>query len=310
MTEFKSEKVLVTGVAGGLGRLVARRLQHQYQVIGVDSKRWQHSPPGITVHQVDLRKHEFEEVVRRERPTAVVHLGFIRHFRGEPSERHGVNVDGTRLLIDHCVKYGVERLVVLSSGYVYGALPGNPYQLDEEAPLSASRSYPEIRDLVEVDSLASAAIWRHPELATSVLRPVNALGPSIESLVRSYLAQLRVPTVLGFDPLMPFIHEDDLATAISLTVDRRLRGVYNVVGPGEVPVHTAIAETGGSAWPIPDPPARWLFERLFGLNVLPYPAGLLDFLKLPVSLAGERFVEATGFRCQYGLPEIFESVRR
>ena len=47
----------------------------------------------------------------------MVHLGFIRHFRGEPSERHGVNVGGTRLLIDHCVKYGVERLVVLSSGY-------------------------------------------------------------------------------------------------------------------------------------------------------------------------------------------------
>jgi len=264
----------------------------------------------MTVYSVDLRKREFEDVVRKERPNALVHLGFIRHFRGAASERHGVNVGGTRLLIDHCVNYGVGRLVVLSSGYVYGALPENPYQLDEEAPLSGSRSYPEIRDLVEVDSLASAAIWRYPELTTSVLRPVNALGPSIGSLVRAYLSQARVPTVLGFDPLMPFIHEDDLATAISLTVDRQLRGVYNVVGPGEVPVHTAIAETGGSAWPIPDPPARWLFERLFGLNLLPYPAGLLDFLKFPVSLAGERFVEATGFRCQYGLPEIFESVRR
>jgi hypothetical protein len=75
-------------------------------------------------------------------------------------------------------------------------------------------------------------------------------------------------------------------------------------------VHTAIEETGGTAWPIPDPPARWLFEWLFRIGILPYPAGLLDFLKFPVSLAGERFVRATGFRCQYGLPEIFESVRR
>jgi UDP-glucose 4-epimerase len=221
-----------------------------------------------------------------------------------------VNVGGTRILIDHCVKYGVERLVVLSSGYVYGAFPENPYQLDEEAPLSASRTYPEIRDLVEVDSLASATIWRHPDLVTSVLRPVNVLGPTHQSMVRAYLAQSRVPTVLGFNPMMPFIHEADLATAISLAVDHQLRGVYNVVGPGEVPVHTAIAETGGTAWPIPDPPARWLFERLFRWGMLPYPAGLLDFLKFPVSLAGERFVKATGFRCQYGLPEIFESVRR
>ncbi len=304
------EKVLITGIAGGLGRLVARRLDGRYEVTGVDSTPWRLSPPGMKTYTVDLRKRKFEDVVRTERPQVVLHLGFIRHFRGDESERHGVNVGGTRALIDHCVKYGVDRLVVLSSGYVYGAFPENPYQLDEEAPLSASRTYPEIRDLVEVDSLASATIWRHPQLVTSVLRPVNVLGPTIQSLVRAYLAQPRVPTVLGFNPMMPFIHEADLATAISLAVDHRLRGVYNVVGPGEVPVHTAIAETGGTAWPIPDPPARWLFARLFRWGMLPYPAGLLDFLKFPVSLAGERFVKATGFRCQYGLPEIFESVRR
>jgi UDP-glucose 4-epimerase len=304
------EKVLITGVAGGLGRLVARLLHGHYEVTGVDSTRWRHSLPGVSTHTVDLRKRKFEDVVRTERPTAVIHLGFIRHFRGDASLRHDVNVGGTRSLIDHCVKYGVERLVVLSSGYVYGAFPENPYLLDEESPLSASRSYPEIRDLVEVDSLASATIWRHPELITSVLRPVNALGPTIDSMVRGYLGLSRVPTVLGFDPMMAFIHEADLATAISLALAQRLRGVYNVVGPGEVPVHTAITQTGGTAWPIPDPIAGWLFERLFRWSLLPYPAGLLDFLKFPVCLAGERFEKATGFRCQYGLAEIFESVRR
>jgi UDP-glucose 4-epimerase len=221
-----------------------------------------------------------------------------------------VNVGGTRILIDHCIQYGVERLVVLSSGYVYGAFPENPYQLDEEAPLSASRNYPEIRDLVEVDALASANIWRRPELRTCVIRPVNTLGPRVPSTVREYLRQPRVPTVLGFDPMIPFIHENDLATAMTLAVDHRLRGVFNVVGPGEVPLHTAIHETGGTAWPIPDPPARWLFKRLFALGLIPYPAGLLDFLKYPVSLDGSRFVEATGFRCKYGLPEIFASIRR
>jgi UDP-glucose 4-epimerase len=208
------------------------------------------------------------------------------------------------------MKYGVKKMVVLSSGYVYGALPENPYHLDEEAPLSASRTYPEIRDLVEVDSLASSHIWRWPEMATSVLRPVNVLGPTVHSLVSEYLRQSRVPTVLGFDPMMAFIHEDDIADAVALAVQHELRGVFNVAGPGEVPVHTAIRETGGTAWPIPDPPARWLFGRLFRFGLIPYPAGLIDFLKFPVSLAGDRFVAATGFRCQYGLPEIFASIRR
>ena len=304
------EKVLVTGIAEGLGRLVGRQLHERSTVIGVDGVRWRHSPPGMKTHTVDLRKRKFEDIVRTERPDVVVHLGFIRHFRGDEQERHAVNVSGTRTLIDHCVKYEVQRLVVLSSGYVYGAFPENPYELDEDAPLSASRTYPEIRDLVEVDSLASGTIWRHPELRTSVLRPVNVLGPTVQTMVRSYLSQPRVPTVLGFDPMMQFIHEVDMATAVVLAVEHELNGVFNVVGPGEVPVHTAIRETGGRAWPIPDPPARWLFGRMYRLGLLPYPAGLLDFLKYPVSLSGTRFAGATGFRCKYGLPEIFESVRR
>jgi UDP-glucose 4-epimerase len=303
------EKVLITGIASGLGRLVARRLQARYEVAGVDSTRWRNCPTGISAYTVDLRKRKFEDVVRTERPKTIVHLGFVRHFRGDDRERHSINVGGTRILIDHCVKYGVERLVVGSSGYVYGALPENPYHLNEEAPLSASRTYPEIRDLVELDSLAATQIWRRPELTTSVLRPVNVLGPRVPSMVREYLRQPRVPTVLGFNPMMPFIHEDDMAAAVVLAVDHGLRGVYNVVGPGEVPVHTAIEETGGVSWPIPEFVLRRAFDTGFRWGVLPYPPGMLDYMKYPVTLSGRHFVEATNFRCLFGLPEIFNSVR-
>jgi UDP-glucose 4-epimerase len=82
-------------------------------------------------------------------------MGFIRHFRADARLRHDVNVRGTKQLLDHCIHYGVQQLVVISSGYVYGASPENPFYMDEDHPLSATRSYPEIRDLVEVDTLAS-----------------------------------------------------------------------------------------------------------------------------------------------------------
>jgi UDP-glucose 4-epimerase len=220
-----------------------------------------------------------------------------------------VNVRGTKQLLDHCVNPGVQKLVVLSSSYVYGAFPENPYFMDEDQPLSASRSYPEIRDLVEVDTLASAFLWRYPHIRTCVLRPVNVLGYYVHSMIGQYLRERWVPTSMGFDPMMQFIHEEDVGEAIALALEHGLQGVFNVVGPGEVPLHTAIRECGGRALPLPEPIMRPMFARLFRYGLIPYPPGAIDYLKFPITLSGARFVEATRFRPLFGLEEIFQSIR-
>lgn len=304
------EKVLITGIAGGQGRLLARRLRENYEVCGVDRATWEGAPRGISVHHVDIRKKKFEDVIRTEMPNAIIHMGFIRHFRTSPRERYDVNVRGTKQLLDHCVHHGVQNLVVISSSYVYGAAPENPYYMDEDAPLSASRSYPEIRDLVEVDALASSFLWRYPHIRTCVLRPVNVLGYYVHSMIGQYLRERRVPTVMGFDPMLQFIHEEDVSDAIALALEHGLQGVFNVTGPGEVPLHTAIRETGGTAWPLPELLMRPLFEQGFRFGVLPYPPGAIDYLKYPVTVSGTRFIDATHFRPLFGLEEIFHSVRR
>jgi UDP-glucose 4-epimerase len=304
------EKVLITGISGGQGRLLTRRLLENYEVCGVDRAPWEGHPRGVEIHTVDLRKKKFEDVIRTEMPTAIVHMGFVRHFRAGQDVRHDVNVRGTKQLLDHCVHHGVQKLVLLSSSYVYGAFPENPYYMDEDAPLSASRSYPEIRDLVEVDTLASAFLWRYPHIRTCVLRPVNVLGYYVHSMIGQYLGEKRVPTAMGFDPMLQFIHEEDLSEAIALALEHSLQGVFNVTGPGEVPLHTAIEETGGSAFPVPEPLMRPIFDRLFRWGLIPYPPGAIDFLKYPITISGSRFVDATGFRCLFGLEEIFQSVRR
>jgi UDP-glucose 4-epimerase len=303
------EKVLITGISGGQGRLLARRLRANFEVCGVDRVAWEGHPRGIRVHVVDLRKKTFENVIRAESPSAVVHMGFIHHFRSDQRERHDVNVRGTKQLLDHCIQAGVQRLIVVSSGYVYGAFAENPYYMDEDSPLSASRSYPEIRDLVEVDTLASAFLWRYSHIRTCVLRPVNVIGYYVQSMIGQYLRQRRVPTVMGFDPMMQFIHEEDLSEAIALTLEQGIQGVFNVTGPGEVPLHTAIREAGGAALSLPELILRPMFRRLFQLGLLSYPPGALDYLKFPITLSGDRFIDATGFRPLFGLAETLRSVR-
>jgi len=303
------EKVLITGIAGGLGRLLARRLLENYEVCGVDRVPWEGRPRAVSVHVVDLRKRGFEDVVRSELPTAVVHMGFVRDFRSDLGRRHDVNLRGTKRLLDHCAHYGVQKLVVFSSGTVYGALHDNPFYMDEDRVLEASRAYPEIRDLVEVDALATTFLWRYPHIRTCVLRPVNVLGFTVHSMIAEYLRQRTVPTVMGFDPMMQFIHEEDVSEAIALALEHGLQGIFNVVGPGEVPLHTAIRESGGRALPLPEPLLRPVFAQAFRFGFLPYPPGAIDYLKFPITLSGARFVEATRFRPLFGLEEIFQSLR-
>src|SRR5882724_8473172 len=90
------DTVLITGIAGGEGQLIARRLANTFDLIGVDRTYWEGHPPGLRVHKVDIRKRKFEDIFRTERPSAVVHLAFIRHFRGDSETSHEVNVLGTK----------------------------------------------------------------------------------------------------------------------------------------------------------------------------------------------------------------------
>ena len=305
------EKLLITGIAGGQGRLVAKLASAGYEVCGVDREELPAAGDGTParVYVLDLLKKKFEDVFRHERPSAVIHLAFVRHFRLDLQTRHEVNVLGTKRLLDFCANYGVRQLTVLSSAYVYGALAGNPSYVDEDAPLNVSRTYPELRDLAEVDTLCSAFLWQHPEVQTTILRPVNTLGESVHSAIGTYLKLRYVPTLLGFDPMMQFIHEEDLAHALLLSLERRLRGVYNVAGPGAVPLHVAVEETGGSAITLPEAVARPLVRRLFDVGLYPFPPGAIDFIKYPCTVEDRRFVAATGFTPRWNLHDIFAQLR-
>lgn len=303
------ERILITGIGGGQGRLIARRLSENFHITGVDRVPWGNRPPGISMHVLDIRKRKFEDVFRTERPDTVVHLAFVRHFRENPEKRHEVNVLGTRRVLEYAVNYGVKRVVVLSSSYVYGALPDNPYYMTEDHPLNVSRTYPEVRDLSEVDTLSSQFLWQHPEIATTILRPVNTLGVWVQSAIGRYLRQRWVPTIMGYNPMMQFVHEEDVTEAIALALTSGTHGVFNVVGPGAVPLKVACAAAGTTAVPIPETVGRGLFGALFGAGLYHTPPGALDFLKYPCTLSGKAFTQATGYRPQYQLKEIFDSVR-
>lgn len=302
-------RVLVTGAAGPRGRQIVQALIDQsHEVLAVDREPWPAAPPLVAFHQLDHRKRGFEDLLRHEALDAIVHLAVHAGFRLSAGERHRLNLEGTGRILELGSAHGIERLVVASHAAVYGALPDNPLFMNEDAPPRVGRSTPEMQDLVTADLLATTSMWKHPELSVVVLRPVHALGPTARGALVTMLRRKYFPMVLGYDPMVQVIHERDLAEAFALAVEPRVeRGVYNVTGPGELPLSVLAKEAGARPLPLPE----MILERMPGhLGVPDVPSGALDFLKHPCLVDGGRFSALSGFRPQHSLPETARSPRQ
>src|SRR4051812_34173878 len=248
--------VVVTGISGNLGRSLVKLLHKSERIIGIDRRPFVGAPKDVEMHELDLRKKKAEDVFRKNRVKAVIHMGIMHDPRMSEEEHHSFNVVGTTRLLEYCAKYGVKKVVVLSSADVYGPSPDNSNFLAEDAPLMGASRFSGVRDLIEVDMLAHGFFWRHPDIETVILRPVHILGPSIRNAPSNYL-RLRYPWVLaGFDPMLQLLHQQDAARAMVEALRPGLKGVYNVVGPGEVPLSAVLRELGRTPIPVPHPIAR------------------------------------------------------
>jgi UDP-glucose 4-epimerase len=286
-------RVLIPGISGVLGHMVAHRLLAEgHEVIGIDKRPWPDAPPGVEMHEVDIRKRAAEDVFRKRRPHAVVHMATVTHLVAKSEERYRINLGGTRAVFEHACNYGVEHAIFVGRHTYYGASADSPLYHHEDDPPMAVTTFPELSDLVAADLYACTSLWRFPGLVTSVLRFCYTLGPTGHGTLAAFLRGPRVPTILGFDPLYHFMHERDVATAIVLALKSRIRGVYNVAGPQPVPLSVVIREAGRTQIPLPE----FVFTNLLGRFGLPrLPPGALQHIKYPVVIDSAAFRKATGF---------------
>jgi len=302
------QSVVITGIAGNLGKKLARLLHGETRLVGIDRRPFRERPKDVEHHPLDIRKNRVEDVFRHGQIEALAHLGLKHDPRERPSEAHSFNVAGTQKLLDLAVRHGVRKVVLLSSANVYGPLPGNPNFLPEETPLLGAARFPNVRDLIEVDMYVQSFMWKHPEVETVILRPVNIVGPTVRNAPSNYLRLEHPLTVLGFDPMVQLIHEEDVCRALALALRGGVRGVYNVTGPGEVPLSAVLAELGRDPMPVPHVLIRPLLRRLFEARLSDFPPGEVDYIQYLCAVDGSRFVRDTGWVPKYSLGETIRSV--
>jgi UDP-glucose 4-epimerase len=299
--------VLVTGIVGRLGKHVCRLLHREGPVVGVDRRDFPDRPRDVVFHQVDIRRKKMRDIFRSGGIRAVVHLGIMHDPRSSPAEHHAWNVVAFGKMLEYMEQYGVPKLVVLSSANVYGPNPDNPQFLSENAPLLGSAQFHEIRDLVEVDMLAQSFFWRNSACETVILRPVHILG-AVRNAPSNYLRLGVVPTLLGFDPMVQVIHQDDVARAVQLALAPGLRGIFNVAGPQPVSLSKLIQTVGRPSVPVPHALATAMLSAAWRWRLSSFPAPELDHIKYVCMVDDRRARERMGWSSHHSLRDCARAI--
>jgi len=249
--------VLVTGVCRDLGGRFARRIAGHPgvdRVIGVDVVPPRRDLGDVRFVRADIRNPVIAKVIAAEDIDTVVHLSVIAtpDSPGGRSLMKEINVIGTMQLFAACQRApGVKRLVVKSSGHVYGSSSKDPAMFSEEMPPRRMPRSGFGKDSVEVEGYVRGFARRRPDVTVTMLRCANLMGPTIETSLTRYFALPVAPTVMGFDARLQFCHEEDALAALERATVSGVHGTFNVAGDGILMLSQALRRAGRPTIPVP-----------------------------------------------------------
>jgi len=299
--------VLISGIAGALGRRLTRALHRHRRVVGLDQRSFTDRPKDVEHREVDIRRKRAREVFRDSDVRAVVHLGVLHDSHDRTTDHHARNLLGFQQLLDCVRQYDVPKVVLVSSANVYGPRSDNPQFLTEEAPLLGAAASEHARDLVSLDMVAQSFFWKHTDTETVILRPAHVLG-TLENAASNYLRLKVVPTLLGFDPMVQVVHQDDVVRAIMLSLRPGVRGIFNLAGPPPVALSRALGVLERKVLPVPHTVARLGAERLWRWRMGPVPPPDLDFIRYVCMVDDARARDVLGYEPHFGLVETLQAV--
>ena len=281
------------------------------RVVGLDLRLPKRLEGRIRFHKTDLTEPTADslvaEILEKERCEAVLHAAFFADPKPDKEYAHELEVIGSLHVMNACAAAGVGKLVVTSTAQVYGPHPDNPNFLKESHPLRAHPDAHTITDRAEMEELLGIFASRHPAIVVTSLRPCWVMGPTWSSEVVGHFAGTRVTTLLGYDPLMQLLHEEDLLHAVELVLSHDAPGPFNLAGDGVLPLSTLLRLAGKRSWPVPHP----LLYRLAYLSSLRRsgdpPAGFYDYLRFLWVVDTERARAELGFEPEYTTKEAWMS---
>ncbi|MDN5744159.1 MAG: NAD-dependent epimerase/dehydratase family protein [Nocardioidaceae bacterium] len=303
--------VLVTGVSRALGRTFARDLATDPavdRVIGVDVIPPRGDLGDVTFVRADIRSPVIAKVITKEDVDTVVHMSVIATpgSAGARGTMKELNVIGTMQLLAACQKSDrLRTLVVKSSTTAYGASSRDPAMFTEEMEPRRPPRTGYAKDVNEVEQYVRGFARRRPDVNVTMLRCANVIGPEVISPLASYFRLPLIPTVLGFDPRLQFLHESDLNRVLRHATLSDVAGTFNVAGDGLIMLSQALRRAGRAGVPLPAAAFGGLGSVLKSVRRADLSPELVAFLTYGRGVDTTRMRSELGFEPRYSTAEAF-----
>jgi UDP-glucose 4-epimerase len=300
----ETRRVLVTGLSTYWGGRLAQALESFEQIeaiIGVDERAPTRELERTEFVKVTNQHSLLARIVRAAEIDTVIDTRLVvNSLMASPRLAHENNVIGTLNILAACAgpDSPVRRFVFKGSTHYYGCEQDDPAFFTE----AMSRPHPPRtgleRDMVEAEETVGDFSQRNPHVTVTVLRCANVLGPDVDTAFTRVFGLPAVPMMLGFDPRLQFVHEDDVVHALEHAAFHRAPGVYNVAADGVLALSEIIGLLGKRALPILPPWGTGLMTgslRQLGFRI---PDEAINQLRFGRGV-DNRLFKATGFRYGY-----------
>jgi UDP-glucose 4-epimerase len=305
------KSIAITGASGYIGtRLISHftGIDGVRQITGIDIKPPVVKSKKLKFYRRDVREPFGDIFVENEIDTAI-HLAFVLKPTRDRAATSKIDVGGMVNFIAACRQAGVRHVLYLSSHTIYGAHPDNAIPLTEDSPLRPLPGFQYSWDKAQAERVLRDFGQSQPDIVVTILRCCPIIGPNAAGSVPVLMFQPPVMLgISGFDPLLQFLHEDDLVRLFETFMVRKKAGIFNAAGDGDLRYSQAAKLAGKKLLSLPDGLIKTLMRSTWALRLQSQsPASGLEFIKYPPVINTGRLVKETGFKFQYSSGEALSS---
>jgi len=233
-------KILITGGAGFIGSHIADLLiEEGHDIVILDNLsngKEENINPKATFYHLNILDKKLTDIFRKEKIEVVIHHAAqisVRDSVKDPIHDMEINIKGSLLLLEYCIKYHIKKLIFASTG---GALYGEQdyFPADENHPTRPLSPYAIAKLSIEKYLFFYHNTYNLPYIS---LRYANVYGPrqdpygeaGVVAIFTQKMLQSEQPIINGDGKqTRDFVYVCDVARANLLALKHDVIGEINI----------------------------------------------------------------------------------